>query len=213
MSAGSYRASPPVRRDACGLFPDRGDLLSSVDPLSAVEVTAAGPPLVLTLERMTLLSGIPIDELDPGTRPQDDLFRHVNGRWLTRTEIPADRARRRVPDSGRRAENAVREIVEEAASAPEAARSGSPATCMPFHGRGPGRAARLAAISQTLAAAGRRPIPELLETLGQLERLGIGVCTGATDPGNPGDTWCFPSRRYLAAGRATAGKRAFRWRP
>jgi putative endopeptidase len=34
---------------------------------------------------MTLASGIPIDELDPGIRPQDDLFRHVNGRWLART--------------------------------------------------------------------------------------------------------------------------------
>ncbi len=77
---------------------------------------AAGP----TLERMTLRSGIPIDELDPGIRPQDDLFRHVNGRWLARTEIPADRAR----DSAFRiladeAENAVHEIVAEAVSAPE----------------------------------------------------------------------------------------------
>jgi hypothetical protein len=52
-------------------------------------LAAAGPTLV----RMTLPSGIPIDELDPGIRPQDDLFRHVNGRWLARTEIPADRAR------------------------------------------------------------------------------------------------------------------------
>src|SRR6516225_8387219 len=70
--------------------------------------------------RMTLASGIPIDELDPGIRPQDDLFRHVNGRWLARTEIPADRARdstfRILADQ---AENALREIVEEAASAPE----------------------------------------------------------------------------------------------
>ena len=49
-------------------------------------LAAAGPTLV----RMTLSSGIPIDELDPGIRPQDDLFRHVNGRWLARTEIPAD---------------------------------------------------------------------------------------------------------------------------
>jgi Peptidase family M13 len=69
---------------------------------------------------MTFPSGIPIDELDPGIRPQDDLFRHVNGRWLARTTIPADRAR----DSTFRilaeeAENAVREIVEQAVSAPE----------------------------------------------------------------------------------------------
>jgi predicted metalloendopeptidase len=35
---------------------------------------------------MTLPSGIPLDELDPRIRPQDDLFRHVNGRWLARTE-------------------------------------------------------------------------------------------------------------------------------
>src|SRR5437764_2369703 len=76
----------------------------------------AGP----TLERVTLPSGIPIDELDPGIRPQDDLFRHVNGRWIARTEIPADRARdstfRSLADQ---AENAMREIVEEAASAAE----------------------------------------------------------------------------------------------
>jgi len=69
---------------------------------------------------MTLPSGIPVDELDPGIRPQDDLFRHVNGRWLARTEIPADRAR----DGAFRllaeeAENAVRAIVEAAASAPD----------------------------------------------------------------------------------------------
>src|SRR5690348_2821858 len=76
----------------------------------------AGP----TLERVTLPSGIPIDELDPGIRPQDDLFRHVNGRWIARTEIPADRARdstfRALADQ---AENAMREIVTEAASAAE----------------------------------------------------------------------------------------------
>ncbi|WP_432548095.1 M13 family metallopeptidase [Kineococcus sp. SYSU DK004] len=29
---------------------------------------------------------------DPSVRPQDDLFRHVNGRWLATTEIPDDRA-------------------------------------------------------------------------------------------------------------------------
>ena len=30
--------------------------------------------------------------MDPDVRPQDDLFRHVNGRWLDTTEIPADRS-------------------------------------------------------------------------------------------------------------------------
>jgi putative endopeptidase len=37
-------------------------------------------------------SGIAIDELADDVRPQDDLFRHVNSRWLAATEIPADRA-------------------------------------------------------------------------------------------------------------------------
>ncbi|MFC8921400.1 M13 family metallopeptidase [Cellulosimicrobium sp. NPDC057127] len=37
-------------------------------------------------------SGIDLSTLDPATRPQDDLYRHVNGRWLAAHEIPADRA-------------------------------------------------------------------------------------------------------------------------
>ncbi len=38
-------------------------------------------------------SGLALDELSDEIRPQDDLFRHVNGRWLERTEIPDDKAR------------------------------------------------------------------------------------------------------------------------
>ena len=37
--------------------------------------------------------GIELDELDPTVRPADDLFRHVNGKWIARTEIPSDKAR------------------------------------------------------------------------------------------------------------------------
>jgi putative endopeptidase len=37
-------------------------------------------------------SGIDLAALDPATRPQDDLYRHVNGRWLAAHQIPADRA-------------------------------------------------------------------------------------------------------------------------
>lgn len=49
---------------------------------------------------------------DPSIRPQDDLFRHVNGPWLETTEIPADK-----PSTGAftvlrdRAEEAVRDII------------------------------------------------------------------------------------------------------
>src|SRR5271154_543891 len=140
---------------------------------------------------MTLPSGIPIDELDPGIRPQDDLFRHVNGRWLARTKIPADRAR----DSAFRilaeeAQNAVREIVEEAVSAPEGSEERKfgdvYASFMDAE-----RAELLGSqpISQALAAARAvSSIPELLETLGRLQPRGIGGLYRLfvdTDPGNP----------------------------
>jgi putative endopeptidase len=39
-----------------------------------------------------LLSGIDVQYFDQGVRPQDDLYRHVNGKWLANTEIPADKA-------------------------------------------------------------------------------------------------------------------------
>src|SRR3954452_23200715 len=37
-------------------------------------------------------SGIDPTSFDKAVRPQDDLFRHVNGGWIRRAEIPADRA-------------------------------------------------------------------------------------------------------------------------
>jgi putative endopeptidase len=37
-------------------------------------------------------SGIDLSHVDTGARPQDDLFGHVNGRWLAEYDIPADRA-------------------------------------------------------------------------------------------------------------------------
>ncbi len=36
-------------------------------------------------------SGLDLRNLDPGVRPQDDLFRAANGRWLARTPVPPDR--------------------------------------------------------------------------------------------------------------------------
>jgi len=37
-------------------------------------------------------SGLPLDDLDPAVRPQDDLDAHVNGRWAASYVIPPDRA-------------------------------------------------------------------------------------------------------------------------
>jgi putative endopeptidase len=65
----------------------------------------------------TLRSGIAVDELSPDIRPQDDLFRHVNSRWLAETEIPADRAAHGAFHALRdQAELDVRALAEEAAA-------------------------------------------------------------------------------------------------
>ena len=37
-------------------------------------------------------SGVDLTFVDPKVRPQDDLFRHVNGKWLADAPIPADRS-------------------------------------------------------------------------------------------------------------------------
>lgn len=61
---------------------------------------------------VTTTSGIDLTHLEPSIRPQDDLFGHVNGRWLAEYPIPADRATdgafRVLHD---RAEEQVREII------------------------------------------------------------------------------------------------------
>ncbi len=60
-------------------------------------------------------SGIDLSHVDPDARPQDDLFGHVNGRWLAEYEIPPDRATdgafRQLFD---RAEEQVRDLIVEA---------------------------------------------------------------------------------------------------
>lgn len=68
-----------------------------------------------------LSSGIDRANFDPSVRFQDDLFRAVNGTWLKKTEIPADRS-----DYGAfaaladQAEKDIREIVEGCAAATDA---------------------------------------------------------------------------------------------
>lgn len=37
-------------------------------------------------------SGIKLENVDKDVRPQDDMYRHVNGTWLKRFQIPADKA-------------------------------------------------------------------------------------------------------------------------
>jgi putative endopeptidase len=63
-------------------------------------------------------SGIELSHLKPSVRPQDDLYRHVNGAWIDSAAIPADRS----SDGAfyklfQDAERQVREIIEELGAA------------------------------------------------------------------------------------------------
>ena len=63
------------------------------------------------------LSGIDLSTIDASVRPQDDLYQHVNGGWLTSTVIPDDRPLEGTFTALRDAsELAVKEIIEQAAA-------------------------------------------------------------------------------------------------
>ena len=65
-------------------------------------------------------SGIEIEERDSSVHPGDDLYLHMNGRWLERSPIPEDKARfGAFTILAEEAERAVRDILEEARTAPE----------------------------------------------------------------------------------------------
>ncbi len=64
-------------------------------------------------------SGLDPDGFDKSVRAQDDLFLHVNGRWLMSTEIPSDKSNygsfTRLDDEAR---DNIRKIIEEAVANP-----------------------------------------------------------------------------------------------
>lgn len=142
-------------------------------------------------------SGIDSSAIDHDVRPQDDLFRHVNGKWLATAEIPPDRARdgefMRLYDQ---AEKDVRAIIDDvsATDQPEAS-----------------NAAKIAILyrdfmnEDAVEAAGTEPlrplfakidavqtIGEFVGLVGELQRIGIGGAVNAWV-----DTDHFDSSRYI----------------
>ena len=81
----------------------------SATPPAEVAATPAAP---------ALSSGLLLENFDRNVRPQDDLYRFVNGTWLAKTEIPADKSNygafNKLQDG---AEQNLRVIVEAAAAA------------------------------------------------------------------------------------------------
>ena len=143
-----------------------------------------------------LPSGIHREELDPAVRPQDDLFRHVNGKWIDRTEIPSDKARYgSFHVLAEEAENAVREIIVEAqasAVGTEERKFGDLYASYMDEARVNELGA--APLANDLASVDAiSDIPSFLETLGRLERQGVSGFFQLyvdNDPGNP--------ERYIA---------------
>jgi putative endopeptidase len=140
---------------------------------------------------MTNDSGIDTSELDPKIRPQDDLFRHVNGTWIDRTEIPSDKARYgSFYVLAEEAEKAVREIIEEARTADpgtEARKFGDVYASFMDEERIEklGAAPLLPLLAEVNAIDS---IPALLKALGQFERKGTSGLFQLfidNDPGNP----------------------------
>jgi putative endopeptidase len=136
-------------------------------------------------------SGIQLDEIDPAIRPQDDLFRHVNGKWLARTEIPADKARYgSFLILREEAEAAVREIIEGATDAPEGTEERKFGDVYAsFMDEDRIESLGITPIESQLALASDvSSIPELLSTIGRLERHGLSGFYQLfvdNDPGNP----------------------------
>ena len=146
----------------------------------------------------TIKSGIDLSHVDPHARPQDDLFGHVNGRWLADYDIPADRATdgafRSLYD---RAEEQIRDLIDEAARG-----------LRPRTGTDQQRIGDLYASfmdEATVERIGVQPLLDELATidaaadaaalaavLGGLQRTGVGGGTGAYI-----DTDSKDSTRYL----------------
>lgn len=144
---------------------------------------------------MTLASGIASDELDPTIRPQDDLFRHVNGKWIARTEIPDDKARwGSFMILAEQSEAAVREIIQAAQNAPEGTEErkfGDLFTSFLDEERV--EALGIRPIEAQLALASDvDSVATLLQTLGTLERHGVGGFYQLFVDNDPGDP-----ERYL----------------
>ncbi|WP_431954258.1 M13 family metallopeptidase [Nocardia lijiangensis] len=160
---------------------------------------------IVTSEPISL-SGLDLSHLDDSVRVQDDLFVHVNGKWLDDYQIPADRA---VDGAFRalydQAELDVQVIIQNAAEA--AAEPGSDARKIgdlysSFMDTDTVTAAGLAPISTELAAV--REVADrgaFAALLGRLQRTGVGGAVGIYV-----DTDDKDSNRYLVhAGQSGIG--------
>ena len=138
-------------------------------------------------------SGIEHDERDLSIHPGDDLYRHMNGRWLERSEIPADKSRYGAfTILAEDAEKAVLDIIERAKQAPagsEAKKVGD--LYESFMDEDRIEEVGLRPLQQMMAAIEDARLgghQELVGALGDIERAGVEGLWRLfvdNDPGNP----------------------------
>ena len=139
---------------------------------------------------MTNTQGINKSGFDHSVRPQDDLFKHVNGDWLKNEEIPADQAVHgsfyKLRDDS---EAAVKAILEEAVANPK---PGVSQQIGDMYGSflDEARVNELGAapIAVDLDRISKASFGDLAHLMGELERGGIPGLFGFyvnNDPGNP----------------------------
>jgi putative endopeptidase len=146
---------------------------------------------------VTINSGIDLSYVDSAARPQDDLFGHVNGRWLADYEIPADRATdgafRTLFD---RAEEQVRDLITQAAGsnpAPDTDKQRIGDLYASFIDEDTVARVGLAPLHEELKAIDDAPdTTALAEVVGRLQRAGVGGGAGLYV-----DTDSKDSSRYL----------------
>ena len=70
----------------------QNDAARSVVPAVAPAAAVAAVAAVAAAPTAPAATGIDRQYVDPAVRAQDDFYRHVNGLWLQKTEIPADKS-------------------------------------------------------------------------------------------------------------------------
>ena len=140
---------------------------------------------------MSMQPGIDFASIDPNTRPQDDLFRHVNGKWLDETEIPSDKSMygsfHMLADDS---EEAVKQILLEASDNPSAGVSQQIGDLYAsFLDEERANQLGVAPIAADLKRINQvNNIAELIHLMGEFSRWGVGGLFGSyidNDPGQP----------------------------
>ena len=108
---------PRRARDGCFLSSCSLSIFPRTSRFTRTPHPSQEPMMTTAPTSTTRLSGLSLDQVDESVRIQDDLFGHVNGRWLREHEMPADRSSDGAFHALRDlSEERVREIIEEAAA-------------------------------------------------------------------------------------------------